>query len=498
MEKYDVVIIGAGLGGLECGYILSKRGMKVCVLEKNSRTGGCLQSFRRGSYTFDTGFHYVGALDAGQPLHRLFSYFRLLDLPWRRLDTDCFDEVVIKGEPFRFANGYEQFAATLAERFPNQRTNIQRYTDMLRTVGESIFDSLYSGSRSSVYSNSLFAQSAYDYLQATIDDPLLRNVLAGGSLKMELNPEALPLYTYAQINSAFVQSAWRLNGGGGGSQITDALAKSICEFGGIVRTSSEVTQLLEENHRIRYAEVNGGEERIEGANFIADIHPANLLALIKESQVIRNVFRKRIENIENTFGFFTVHLALREDAFPYLNRNIFIYDAEDVWQYSSLNKTGMCAMVSFQPPANDATAFTRNIDLLTPMQPEETARWAATTTGRRGAEYQDYVLAKAEKLIDFVQPHIPLETQLRSAVNRIYTSSNLTYRDYTASPDGSAYGVRKNCNQLLTTLLSPRTPEPNLFLTGQNLNIHGILGVSLTAFLTCAEIIGRDNAIGEL
>ena len=44
MSKYDIIIIGSGLGGLECGAILSKEGYNVCVLEKNELFGGC---FRR-------------------------------------------------------------------------------------------------------------------------------------------------------------------------------------------------------------------------------------------------------------------------------------------------------------------------------------------------------------------------------------------------------------------------------------------------------------------
>ncbi|MGN1248329.1 MAG: FAD-dependent oxidoreductase, partial [Paludibacteraceae bacterium] len=44
----SVIIIGAGLGGLECGYILAKKGFRVTVLEHDARVGGCLQSFRRG------------------------------------------------------------------------------------------------------------------------------------------------------------------------------------------------------------------------------------------------------------------------------------------------------------------------------------------------------------------------------------------------------------------------------------------------------------------
>ena len=57
--KYDIIIIGSGLGGLECGYILSRTGRRVLVLEKESQLGGCLQSYRRRELTFDTGFHYI-------------------------------------------------------------------------------------------------------------------------------------------------------------------------------------------------------------------------------------------------------------------------------------------------------------------------------------------------------------------------------------------------------------------------------------------------------
>jgi all-trans-retinol 13,14-reductase len=47
MNKYDVVIVGSGLGGLVSGYILSKNGYKVIIVEKNHQIGGCLQTFKR-------------------------------------------------------------------------------------------------------------------------------------------------------------------------------------------------------------------------------------------------------------------------------------------------------------------------------------------------------------------------------------------------------------------------------------------------------------------
>ena len=50
----------------------------------------------------------------------------------------------------------------------------------------------------------------------------------------------------------------------------------------------------------------------------------------------------------------------------------------------------------------------------------------------------------------------------------------------------------------MLTLLTPKTPVPDLFLTGQNLNLHGVLGVSMTSFFTCAEIIGMEAAADGL
>jgi hypothetical protein len=50
----------------------------------------------------------------------------------------------------------------------------------------------------------------------------------------------------------------------------------------------------------------------------------------------------------------------------------------------------------------------------------------------------------------------------------------------------------------MQTLLTPKTPLDNLYLTGQSLNLHGVLGVSMTSFFTCAQIIGMEAAVKDL
>ncbi|MDR2382506.1 MAG: NAD(P)/FAD-dependent oxidoreductase [Prevotellaceae bacterium] len=486
--KYDIIIIGSGLSGLECGYILSKKGYKVCILEQNMQIGGCLQTFRRGKSVFDTGFHYVGGLAEGQSLYKLFAYFDLLDLPWHKLDEDAFAEVNIAGNSFFLASGHKRFVDTLANDFPHQRKQLETYTALLKQVGDNIFDSFTNDFGNST----LFGTSAYAFLQETIDEPL-RNVLSGSSMTMELCSAKLPLYIFAQINNSFIQSTWKLKGNS--SMITGKLADSIRANEGAIITNAKVTRLIETNGKISAVEYNENEQ-ISGTYVISTIHPAQTLALIPESRCIRKFYRRRISSIPDTFGIFTVHLQLKESVLPYLNRNIFICEDGNVWDYKPKNVSDTkthCVSVNYKTPVEGT--YTDNIDILTPMRWDEVARWADTDTGKRNADYDTFKREKAESCIELASTVIP---GLKDCIEKIYTSTPLTYRDYTGAQNGSAYGIQKNYNDTLGTLISPQTQIPNLFLSGQHLNLHGVLGVSMSSFFTCAKIVGMNNLLKDL
>ena len=487
--KYDVIIIGGGLGGLECGYILSKKGYNVCILEQNAQLGGCLQTFKRGDTIFDTGFHYVGGLDEGQFLNRLFSYFDLMDLPWHRMDENGFAEVVINDNSYMFASGYERFVDTLAEKFQRQHKQLANYAGFLKQVGDNIGKSF---SNDENPNSEMFEQSAYSFLQQTIDDPFLRNVISGASLTMELCAEKLPLYVFAQINSSFIQSAWRLKGGG--SLIADRLAENIRKMGGTILTKARVTNLTEENGKITSIEFNHTEQ-IQGKYIISNLHPALTLSLISESKLIRKIYRNRVSRLPNTYGMFTVHLKLKDNSINYLNRNIFIHKNNNLWdsEYYSGQKTSS-VLINYQVPENNSI-YAKNIDILTPMHWNEVEKWADTTIEKRGDDYKEFKARKAEECILLASEKIPV---LKASVENFYTSTPLTYRDYTGTQNGAAYGIRKDYNDIMMTLLTPQTPIPNLLLTGQNLNLHGILGVSMTSFFTCAKIVGMENLAKEL
>ncbi|WP_195739010.1 phytoene desaturase family protein [Bacteroides cellulosilyticus] len=482
--KYDAVIIGSGLGGLECAHILSKAGMSVLLLERGTQAGGCLQSYRRHGLAFDTGFHYVGGLDEGQSLHSAFRHLGLLRLPWQRLDNH-FDQVTIGNQTFNFAQGYDAFVETLTVAFPAERDALNRYADMLKQCGEQQFDALNPQTGESSVLSRFFETSAYQYLTETFHDPLLINVLCGTSLKMELRKESLPLFTFAHGNGSFIESSWRLKGDG--SLIVNSLADGIRMHGGEIICNAEVQELVEKDGKLVHAVCSNGEI-YEGTIFISNIHPAVTCNLVKQSSRMKKVYRSRITHLENTFGMFTVSLRIKPQTLRYFNWNQYIYKEPDVWAFHLKNNPVSGVLVSCRIP-EDGSKYVQQVDLLTPMNWSECEQWSYTEVGRRGEDYKAMKKRVADECITLAERFIP---GLRDRITGCYTSTPLTYRNYTLTPEGSAYGLRKDFRNPMITLLSPRTPIPNLLLTGQNLMLHGLHGVTMTALFTCAEVLGKE------
>ncbi|MDR1671576.1 MAG: NAD(P)/FAD-dependent oxidoreductase [Alistipes sp.] len=495
---HDVVIIGSGLGALVCGAMLSREGLRVRVVEKNARIGGCLQTFTRGGRTFDTGIHYVGGLEEGQILNQYFKFLGVRDrVEVARMDTGAFDTVVSGEREYGLGMGYERFAAGLKGYFPAEADNIDRFCELLRRVGSTMsVEWLRRG---------VISEGAMRYMElgaaATIDsafaDPELCRVVAGTSMLYGGMSDRTSLYHYGMINHSFIESAWRFVGGAG--QLADALAAIIRSHGGEVSTGNEVTAIRLRDDRVSGVEVNGGEagggEFIEARHVISDIHPAVTFRLMEKSPRIRKAYTSRLASLANSSAVFTVYLALKPGAMPCLNRNFYIHGERiggnlpgsvRAIEYDMERDSPRTVMFSMQATRHP---FADTASILCPIDFEPFARWEHTHVGQRGAGYLDLKAHLAERIIDFTASRFP---ELRGAIDHIHTSSPLTWRDYTGSPGGSAYGIAKDWHSPLTTLIPVDTRFENLLLTGQNVNVHGVTGVTVTAALTCARLLGEE------
>jgi all-trans-retinol 13,14-reductase len=113
----------------------------------------------------------------------------------------------------------------------------------------------------------------------------------------------------------------------------------------------------------------------------------------------------------------------------------------------------------------------------------------------RGEDYEAFKIERAEKLIAKVMERIP---ELKGCIQSYTSSSPLSYRDYIGAKDGGLYGIAKNYQDPLRTFISPKTKIPNLLFTGQNLNMHGVLGVTVGAIRTCGEFVGQNYLLQQI
>ena len=144
--------------------------------------------------------------------------------------------------------------------------------------------------------------------------------------------------------------------------------------------------------------------------------------------------------------------------------------------------------------------FAEGMTIFTYMQYEDLKPWEHThnTTSQkteRGLDYADFKKQKAEKLLDKVEEKFP---GIRQFIESYYVATPLSFRDYIGSDDGSLYGIAKDYRDPFKTLIPPNTKLPNLYLTGQNLNLHGILGSAFSGIVTCAAFLGNDEFIDKI
>lgn len=493
MQKFDAVIIGSGLGGLLSANILSKEGLSVCLIEKNHKLGGSLQTFGRKACFFNTGLNYTESLDDGQILNQYFRYFGLMDkLKLRRLDNDGFEVISFNDGVYKFAMGHDHFVDTLSTQFPREKEGLKKYARQIKNVCQSFPLYTLSEFMPNVYSNNSIGTGASDFIRSVISDTRLQNVLAGNSMLYGGVENKTPLFVHALINSSFIESAWRLVDGS--HQLVNILADNIRQNGGTIFTNCEAKKFIFESNNLKYVKLSN-EECIEGKYFISNIHPELTLAMVEPGK-IKKAFLTRIKTLENTMGMFTVYIVFKKEMFPYLNHNFYHFNQDNTWVAGTYSVEKWPQNYLLMTTAHSKSEkYADGCSIITYMDYNELGKWENTFVENRGDDYLEFKHKKAEKLIEAVAKQFP---GIRSCISAYYTSTPLTWRDYTGTRAGSAYGILKDFNRPLESFILPRTKITNLFFTGQNINIHGILGVTISSVLTCAELIDMKYMINKI
>ena len=494
------MIIGSGMGGLVCADILGREGYKVCVLEKNKQIGGCLQTYVRDRVIFDSGVHYLGGLGKGQNLYQVFKYLGMIDkLKLQKMDEDVFDKIIIENDDkeYVYAQGYENFIQHLLKDFPDEEKALRLYCDKIKEVCSKFpLYNLRSGGDVNEKTIVLGIDTR-TFIESLTDNKKLQAVLVGNNMLYVLQSGKTPFYVHAMILNSYIESSWKCIDGG--SDIGKIMAKNIREHGGVIHRNTEVKKILVEDGKACSVELADGSQ-VFAKHFISNMHPVRTFEMT-DSNLIKLAHKNRIKNLENTIGGFIVNIVFKKDAFRYIKNNFYYHKDGHVWNMADHTEENwpLCYAVFFSASSRSA-GYAESMTLLAYMRYDEVKQWEKTfnTVSEvvdRGADYEAFKKRKAEILLNCVEEKFP---GLRACIKTYYTATPLSYRDYVGNDDGSMYGIVKDYQNPLKTFISPRTKIPNLYLTGQNLNLHGILGATMSGLVTCTAFMGNDSIIEKI
>ena len=498
-EQYDVVIVGSGLGGLVSAIILAKEGYSVCVLEKNNQYGGNLQTFVRDKTIFDTGIHYIGGLSEGENLYKYFKYLGIIDhLNLKKMDDNGFDIISFEDDENEYphAQGYDNFVDQLGVFFPDEKENIEKYCDKIKVICESF--PLYNLQWEGKYDNEILALNAKETIDAFTENEKLKAVLAGSNFLYAGIPDKSPFYVHALSVNSYIQSSWRCINGG--SQITKQLLKQLKKYGGEFYKYKEVVKFNVEENKVTSVEMKDGTQ-VSASYFISNIEPKTTLKMVGEEH-FRKSFFSRVQSLEGVISAFSLYIVFKPETFKYINHNHYHFKkSSEVWTCHEYDEESWPkAFMASMNASKKQEEWAEGMTFITYMKYDDVTPWVNTfnTTAEesdRGESYEEFKARKVEKFLKEIEIKFP---GIKECIQSIHTSTPLSYRDYIGGSNGNMYGYVKDASNPMKTLIPSKTKLDNLYLTGQSINMHGVLGVTIGAVVTCSEIVGKEYLVTKI
>ncbi len=318
--KYDIIIIGSGLGGLTAGAKLAKEGKKVLLVEQHDRPGGCATTFKRKDFTFEVGLHEMDGLDRRDMKSKIFR------------DLGVFDKVQFLKVPefYHFTNGRceitiphdpEKAIEILTDNFPEEEKGINAY-----------FDQILNARKKAKESEGKAEISLGEFLDSIISNEDLKLILLGNLGYFHDDPFSISLNYYSVAQGSYFQ------GGGnfvkGGSQkLSDYLSDYITQNGGKVILKHLVTEIITENNKavgIKYKGIGNKAsetETIYGEEIIANAAIPNVANTLLPREHGERL-QQKIDKLELGASLLTVYIGFKKRAKDLGSRyySTFVFD----------------------------------------------------------------------------------------------------------------------------------------------------------------------------
>jgi len=463
--------------------ILAKLGFGVTVIEKNRHPGGMLRSYIRQGVHCNVGVHYMGALADGQVLRRCFDYLGISGrLPLIRMGVDgpvdryYFKDPYLDIDRFDVPTGFTAYEDSLKAAFPDQKSQVETLmTTLMNSAGHlDRLDFLFSEQPADFWIEQTESLGAiFDRIGCS---PGLRAVFGMPSVLIGVPPALCPQFYHTVALASYLFSAWRLEHPG--AHMADVCAGRLTELGGQLRTGQAVKHIRTAGGQVLGVTLASGEE-VDAPIVIGTTHPKTVVGLLNPDSV-KSSYRRRVQRLTDTRGMAAMHALVSAAGHPAMTHNVFSIETESTGAIRDL------IYLQLRPSGKPGHNL---LSLITSGHEDLWHPWQHTVSGRRGPDYLRTKNRFAHRIIAAIEK----DAGPFNGLQLIDVATPLTIRDWVNSPGGSAYGVMRSTDQMLSAALLNRTALRGLFLAGQSVMAPGILGTVLGSLATVQFIVGSDR-----
>ncbi len=503
-ETVDVVVIGAGMGGLTAAALLARAGQRVCVLERDTRPGGYLAGFERGKFVFDSAIHWLNACGPDGSVRRVLDFLGP-DAPEtpplriiRRYQGDSFN--------YLLTDRPDVLRDQLIADHPEQRQGITDFFAAAKIIGQ-VFVDMTDHLRSSETRGLLERASAgmamgkvtlpfLKYVRWSTEDAFAKLFPAPALLRMFASEERL-LSCLTPIGWAYTGD-FQIPPAGGSREFPRFLVRCIEADGGTVLMRHGVTRVLVEDGRavgvVTQRGKKGAEQEVRAKYVLAAGDLEALYERMLPPGAVPPALIKKVAEAELYESSVTVSLGL--DVPPEdigFGEELVQLTRDDVPRGEQVDTDPHKAAISvIAPSLRDPTLAPPGkgtITILTMANIAWADGWKTGEGYQRGSDYKALKKEYADVLIDRVVAAI--SPTLREHIEVLDVATPVTHWRYTGNRDGSIMAARPSRANFRNKVAHYQTPVKNLLLAGQWAELGGGVPVAVRAGTNAALIVLR-------
>jgi len=468
MERRDVVIIGAGIGGLICGALLAKRGFRVAIFEKEERPGGYCCSFSDKGYVFDACIDSIGCLRKNGFLRGVMEDLGILNKV-QLIEVQPIRKNIFPDFSIDIPSDPEEYKNTLKGLFPAETKGIDKIFGLMDNIYEySIASALGESVRFDL--NYWIGKTFQNLLDSCVDDIHLQAVLSSYCNFSGLPPSELSAIVAVNALMHYVKGgSFRVRGGI--QKLIDALVEGIQDNHGEVVLAEAVKKIVTEKTKTKGIVTETGR-MVNAAHIISNIDTNTVVDSILDPLALDEEKVDRIRKLEVSGSFIIAYLGIA--------RELSQYDVASSMGYFSsfdgdamLNKDKRISFGMSIPSILDDSLAPRGCSSVLIHYPV----YNSNCTPSNKNEIIDKVIQHSELFIPDIAKHIVYKK----------VADAKTLHRFTGNSRGAAYGWRQNAGFLANSPFL-RTLLDNFHLVG---HWAGYGGGIMPSALSALRVVNR-------